>query len=307
MSHAAAVLTSIERELRIAAPPGVVFALLTDASRANAWMGRQVQFDPRPGGIARIDYNGFDVMRGQFLEVVPNERVVLSWGWETLGDSMPPGASRVEFTLTPDGDGTLLRMVHSGLHGLDAESHAQGWDMFLPQLAQAAGGAPPASAPALSPGEELASRLNAQLIQLRYVIEGCDDATWAAACPGEGRTVGVVAQHITGHTALAHFAVAVAAGESSPFASFTTADIDQSNARFAAERAATTRAAALAELREQGAAAVDAVKQLTAEDLSRTQPMAFAGGAHLSAGQILAGPLLGHVAGHFANLQKAVS
>jgi uncharacterized protein YndB with AHSA1/START domain len=133
----------IERQLRIAARPETVFAFWVEPDRIARWMGRTVTVEPRPGGAFRIDYNGSDIARGEVLEIDPPRRLVLSWGWEAEGDATPPGASRVEVTLTPDGDGTLLRLRHSGLVEAAVEGHAQGWDQFLSSLVTVAE-APPA-------------------------------------------------------------------------------------------------------------------------------------------------------------------
>jgi uncharacterized protein YndB with AHSA1/START domain len=132
----------IERDVRIAARPETVFALWVEPERIVQWMGRTVTLDARPGGAFRLDYNGSDIARGEVLEIDPPRRLVLSWGWEAEGDATPPGSSRVEVTLTPDGDGTLLHLRHSGLVDAAVEGHAQGWDQFLPGLvAVAEGGA----------------------------------------------------------------------------------------------------------------------------------------------------------------------
>jgi uncharacterized protein YndB with AHSA1/START domain len=129
----------VEREVRIAARPETVYGFLTVPEKVVAWMGREATLEVRPGGLFRVDYNGSDVVRGEFLEVVENERVVVTWGWEADGAETPPGASVVEFTLTPDGDGTVLRVVHRGLSADEARSHGEGWDFFLPRLVAAAG------------------------------------------------------------------------------------------------------------------------------------------------------------------------
>ncbi len=131
----------IERELRIAATPETVFAFWTEPDKMAKWMGRNVQLDPTPGGEYRIDYNGSDIARGTFVELEPPLRIVLTWGWEAPGDPTPPGASTVEVTLIPDGDGTILRLRHSGLIAEAVTGHAVGWDQFLPGLAEAAAGA----------------------------------------------------------------------------------------------------------------------------------------------------------------------
>lgn len=128
----------IEREVRIAARPETVFAFWTEPDRIARWMGRTVTIDSRRGGAFRIDYNGSDIARGEVLEIDPPHRLVLSWGWEAEGDATPPGSSRVEVTLAPDGDGTLLRLRHSGLAAEAVEGHAVGWDQFLPALVSVA-------------------------------------------------------------------------------------------------------------------------------------------------------------------------
>lgn len=131
----------IEREIRIAARPETVFAFWTDPLRMARWMGRNIRLDPRPGGELRIDYNGSDIVSGTFVEVDPPNRLVLTWGWEAAGDPTPPGGSTVEVTLEPDGDGTILRLRHSGLVPEAVDGHAVGWDQFLPGLVAVAGAA----------------------------------------------------------------------------------------------------------------------------------------------------------------------
>ena len=130
----------IEREVRIAAPPAIVFAFWTDPARMGRWMGRDIQLDPRPGGEFRVDYNGSDIVRGAFVTVEPPSRIVLTWGWEAPGDPTPPGASTVEVDFVPDGEGTILRLRHSGLVTDAVSGHAEGWDYFLPSLVAAASG-----------------------------------------------------------------------------------------------------------------------------------------------------------------------
>jgi uncharacterized protein YndB with AHSA1/START domain len=128
----------IERAVRIDAAPATVFAYWTDQAKVARWMGRDIRLDPRPGGEFRIDYNGTDIARGTFLEVDPPIRLVLTCGWEAAGDPTPPGASVVEVTLAPDGNGTILRLRHSGLPAEAVAGHADGWNQFLPGLAEAA-------------------------------------------------------------------------------------------------------------------------------------------------------------------------
>jgi len=129
---------AIEREVRIAAPPAVVWTFWTDPARIVRWMGRTATFDPRPGGSIRIDYGSGHVMLGEVVELDPPKRLVLTWGWEDPAEAVQAGGSRVEVDLAADGDGTRLRLRHSGLPDGERDSHAEGWDYFLGRLAATA-------------------------------------------------------------------------------------------------------------------------------------------------------------------------
>jgi uncharacterized protein YndB with AHSA1/START domain len=124
----------IEREVRIAARPETVFDFWIDPAKMARWMGRNINLDARPGGVFRIDYNGSDIASGTYVEVDRPTRIVLTWGWEAVNDSTPPGASTVEITFVADGDGTILRLRHTGLATDAIAGHAAGWDQFLPTL-----------------------------------------------------------------------------------------------------------------------------------------------------------------------------
>lgn len=134
---------NIEREIRIDASPETVFGFLIDPERHVRWMGEAVTLEPHPGGAYRVEMSDDDVIRGEFIAVEPFSRVVVSFGWEAGGTGLEPGASTVEYTCTPDGDGTILRMVHSGLPADQLPPHGQGWDRFLPRLVAVAAGRDP--------------------------------------------------------------------------------------------------------------------------------------------------------------------
>jgi uncharacterized protein YndB with AHSA1/START domain/DNA-binding transcriptional ArsR family regulator len=141
---AAPVETNVtERAIHISARPETIFPFLVDPARLVQWMGLDAALDPRPGGIYRVDINGRDVATGNFIEVVPNSRVVFTWGWEGENVLVPPGASTVEITLQEDQDGTLLRLRHLNLPEEERESHLIGWDHFLERLAAVSEGRDP--------------------------------------------------------------------------------------------------------------------------------------------------------------------
>ena len=110
------------------------------------WMGVHAEVDPKPGGIYRLDPNGRDVIRGEYLEVLPDSRVVFTWGWEKPSQGMPPvpaGSTRVEIDLQAEGGGTRLRLTHYQLPPDAGERHAFGWAHYLECLKKVSEGAEP--------------------------------------------------------------------------------------------------------------------------------------------------------------------
>ena len=133
----------VEREVRIDAAPEVVFPFLIDPEKMVRWFGRAATLDPRPGGVYRVDINGSNIASGEFVEIVPNVRVVYTFGWEGADQHVPAGSTTVEIELIPDGDGTLLRLRHRDLPADAAGDHGEGWQHYLARLAIAATGADP--------------------------------------------------------------------------------------------------------------------------------------------------------------------
>jgi uncharacterized protein YndB with AHSA1/START domain len=133
----------VEIELAIAARPETVFAFFTDPVKMTRWMGSMAELDPRPNGIFRVAVRPGSTGRGEYLEVEPFRRVVFTWGWEEPGLPIAPGASTVEILLLPDGDQTLLRLIHRDLPEAVRDSHREGWDYYLARLVIAAAGGDP--------------------------------------------------------------------------------------------------------------------------------------------------------------------
>jgi uncharacterized protein YndB with AHSA1/START domain len=132
----------VEREIRIAARPAIVFQYFADPERMARWMG-PATLDARPGGELEIAVAGTHHASGHYVEVDPPRRLVFTWGWVKPEYGVPPGGSRVEIDLTPDGDETILRLRHLGLGPDTAGDHAHGWQHYLDRLAIAAAGGDP--------------------------------------------------------------------------------------------------------------------------------------------------------------------
>jgi uncharacterized protein YndB with AHSA1/START domain len=128
------------REILISASPATIFEFLTVAEKHVQWNGTEVELDPRPGGVYRVLAGGTHQAAGEFLEVVPNERVVFTFGWDQPDHPIPSGSTRVEIQLIPEGDKTRLRLVHRGLPPDAVSDHSKGWDHYLGRLAVVATG-----------------------------------------------------------------------------------------------------------------------------------------------------------------------
>jgi uncharacterized protein YndB with AHSA1/START domain len=133
-------MADLVREVMIDATPETIFPFLTVAERHLEWEGTEAELDPRPGGTYRVLVAGEYQAAGEFVEVIPNEKVVFTFGWDVEGNPIAPGSTRVEITLHPEGSKTRLRFVHSGLPDDAVSDHAEGWDHYIGRLATVATG-----------------------------------------------------------------------------------------------------------------------------------------------------------------------
>lgn len=134
---------TIEQTLRISARPETVWHYWTDPQHMCDWWGAAAELDPRPGGTCRVEMGGGPVMVGEYVELVPHERIVFTFGWEPT-DGAPdvaPGSTRVEITLTAEAGDTIMTLRHTGLPATFADEHHAGWSHFLHLLVDAVEGA----------------------------------------------------------------------------------------------------------------------------------------------------------------------
>ena len=139
-------MTSLTLVRRIAARPSIVFEAMTTAEGVAAWFGPdelpvvRAEMDARVGGAYRVHFRTLDGQdheaRGEFLELVPPRRIVMSWSWAVGGVPEERGrTSRVEIELTPIATGTELTFTHAALWDEASEkSHARGWAGALDKL-----------------------------------------------------------------------------------------------------------------------------------------------------------------------------
>lgn len=153
------VADRIEREILIDAPPSVVWGLLIDPQKVAQWWSNEADFDPRPGAEGRLTFtsrrtNKPFVALIRVTQVEPERHFAFRWDYPSGTEPLPGNATLVEFTLAPDGAGTRLLLVESGIDALERpeadrdafyKSHAAGWDIHLGHLQEhAARQLPPA-------------------------------------------------------------------------------------------------------------------------------------------------------------------
>jgi uncharacterized protein YndB with AHSA1/START domain len=119
---------SIVRETVVAAPVERVWEVLTRAEYVGRWFGAdKAEIDLQPGGSFVMEWaeHGTGYARVHRVE----EPVTFSFHWalEPGVEPAPGEQTLVEFTLTPEGDGTRLRVVESGFSTLDRPAEKQAW------------------------------------------------------------------------------------------------------------------------------------------------------------------------------------
>ncbi|MCI0686947.1 MAG: SRPBCC domain-containing protein [Sporichthyaceae bacterium] len=135
----------IEQETFITAPVERVWAVLTEPEHVVGWFGDEAEIELRPGGSMVLGFREHGRVHAVVETVEPPR--VFAYRWATKPDEKPEAGNStlVEFTLVPDGAGTLLRVVETGWTELampasEQESrraeNTQGWLAEIGELKQ---------------------------------------------------------------------------------------------------------------------------------------------------------------------------
>lgn len=139
-------MTSLTLVRRIKARPSIVFDALTTPEGITSWWGPDAgpvllaEADVRVGGRYRVRFRMLDgrvhESAGEYLEIVPNERLVMTSQWTVGGEPEEAGnISRLEFHLRPIDIGTELTLTHAQLKSEASRvSHERGWTGALDKL-----------------------------------------------------------------------------------------------------------------------------------------------------------------------------
>lgn len=141
-------MTSLTLVRRIAARPQIVFDALTAPAAIAQWWGPDAgpvliaESDARVGGHFRVRFrmqNGSEhEAQGEYLEIAPPARLVMSWRWAAGGEPDEAGEeSRIEINLRPIEGGTELTFTHARLASeASRDKHQRGWNGALDKLAR---------------------------------------------------------------------------------------------------------------------------------------------------------------------------
>jgi hypothetical protein len=151
----------------------------------------------------------------------------------------------------------------------------------------------------------LAARLEANALALTEFARNLSPAQWRAAVPGDGRTLGVTVHHVANMYPLEiQLAQAIAAG--TPMTGVTWQAVHDINASHAKDYCDVTKDAALVLLKENSAAAANAIRALSDDDLDRAVTLSLYADAELTCQFFLEDHAIRHAAHHLARMKAAI-
>lgn len=138
------VTDKIEREVTISAPIERVWSILTEAEHIGGWFADAgAEIDLRPGGALVMRWAEHGMAKARVETVEPPHRFAYRWTAHHAEPGAEPergNSTLVEFTLSPEGDGTRLRVLETGFASLAAsdeqrtrnyEDNVGGWKQML--------------------------------------------------------------------------------------------------------------------------------------------------------------------------------
>ncbi|MFJ9848699.1 SRPBCC family protein [Streptomyces sp. NPDC101150] len=119
--------TALRMERRLAHPPEKVWAAITDPAQIEQWFPSEVTVELRPGGAMTFSMPGVSgvAMTGTVTDADAPRLFAFTWGEDHLS-----------WEITPDGDGSLLTLVHTFGDRFGGASFASGWHLCITALSQ---------------------------------------------------------------------------------------------------------------------------------------------------------------------------
>lgn len=143
---------TIEREIRIAASPEVVFDVISRPEHIREWWNAETEVEPVAGSSGHLTWRNeatgrVDVSPITVVDVQPHHLFSFRWTYDPGVDPTANNSLHVTFELAPTDGGTLLRMTESGFRERGWEiaqleaaynDHVSGWDYYIPRIADVA-------------------------------------------------------------------------------------------------------------------------------------------------------------------------
>jgi uncharacterized protein YndB with AHSA1/START domain len=143
---------SIEREIYVDAPPETVFDVVSSPDHIRDWWSAETEVEAAPGSSGELTWRDeasgrVDVVPITVIDAEPPHRFSFRWTHEAGEVASPTNSMLVTFELTPSGAGTALRLTETGFRERGWEiavleeaynDHVQGWDFYLPRIADVA-------------------------------------------------------------------------------------------------------------------------------------------------------------------------
>jgi len=126
--------TVVEERRVVAAPPDVVFTVLTTPADMVGWLCNEARCEARPGGLYELRWNNGYTVHGKVAAVSKPANFTVAWH-----GSGEPGETTVSFTLKAKGKRTQVAVRHTGFSraakwAQAIERSSQGWKDGLDSL-----------------------------------------------------------------------------------------------------------------------------------------------------------------------------
>ena len=128
---------TVSQEYFIRASLKKVFAAISDPERLTRWMVSEATVSPRKGGDYSLTWKAGYHHEGKVLEFVRGKRITLAWPYHDGTKLL--GVTRFQLSVRPEGDGTLLKVQHSGFPRTEAwvdiyAGSGAGWAYYMMNL-----------------------------------------------------------------------------------------------------------------------------------------------------------------------------
>jgi uncharacterized protein YndB with AHSA1/START domain len=120
------------------AAPERVWEALTTETGLTSWLAVSARVDGRAGGDIAIEFDADQTVDGTITHWDPTSHFAHTW---VINGDIP---SDVQYRLEPDGLGTELTLIHSGLPDEMCGGYTPGWHAYMARLsAEVEGGSVP--------------------------------------------------------------------------------------------------------------------------------------------------------------------